>query len=103
MTPALSLTGFGVRHAGHRGEAAGDRGRGAGRNRFLVLLPRLAQVHVHVDETRDRSRAGRNVDDLGAVGERPQIAADLRDAIAVDQDVEIAVACHRPDRRPGLP
>ena len=94
MTPALSLTGTGVRHARDRREAAGDRRRGAGRDRFLVLLSRLAQVHVHVDQTRDRRRARsacrrrrRRVDG--------QIAADPRDAVAVDQHVEHAVAAVR--------
>ena len=48
-----------VRHARHRGEAAGDRRRGAGRDRLLVLLARLAQVHVHVDQpgTHDEAAA----------------------------------------------
>ena len=50
------------------------------RDRFLVLLPRLAQVHVHVDEARTDHEARRHIDDLAAVGQRRrQIASDLRD------------------------
>ena len=82
----------GVRHAGDGREAAGDgRGR-ARRDRLLVLLPRLAQVHVHVDEpgTDDEARAESRRRAVSGVGR--QIAADARDAIAVDQHVERAVA-----------
>ena len=52
---------LGVRHARHGGEAACHRRRGARRHRFLVLLPRLAQVHVHVDESRAHHKAGRQI------------------------------------------
>ena len=62
----------------------------ARRHGFLVLLPRLAQVHVHVDESGAHDEAGRQVHDLRAVG--AQVRADLGDAIAVDQHVEHAVA-----------
>ena len=42
---------IGVRHARDRGESAGDRrGRAAG-DRLLVLLSRLAEVHVDVDQS----------------------------------------------------
>ena len=53
----------GVRHAGHRGEATGDRGRHAGRYRLFVLVPRLTQVRVHVNETRTHDAVSRYVDD----------------------------------------
>ncbi len=79
----------GVRHAGHRGEAAGDRRGGAGRHRFLVLLPRLAQVHVHVDQPGHDDQPARHVDDRRAV--HRQIAPDAGDAIAVNQQIEHAV------------
>jgi hypothetical protein len=39
----------GIRHARHGREPAGHRRRRPGRHRLLVLLPRLPQVHVHVD------------------------------------------------------
>ena len=62
VTPALSFTGIGVRHAGDGREPARDgRGR-AGRHRLLVLLARLAQVHVHVDQARAHDEAARNLD-----------------------------------------
>jgi hypothetical protein len=54
-----------VRHAGHAGEAASRRGQRAAGHRFLPLLARLAQVHVHVDEARTDHEA-RQVDDLDA-------------------------------------
>ena len=92
---------LGVRHARHRGEAAGDRRRDAGGDRLLVLLPGLAQVHVHVDEAGTDDQPRRHVDDLGAV--RLQVLADVGDAIAVDQDVEDAVpAIGRVDDPPAL-
>ena len=78
-----------VRHAGDGGETAGDsRGR-AGRDRFLVLLPRLAQVHVHIDEPRANHQTVGHRHDRGSV--HRQIDADARDAVAVDQDVAHAV------------
>ena len=43
---------IGVRHRADGGEATGCRGRGPGRDRLLVLLAGLAQVHVHVDQPR---------------------------------------------------
>ena len=92
---------LGVRHARDRGKSAGHRRGDAGRDRLLVLLPRLAQVHVHVDEAGAHDQAGRQVDDLGAV--RLQIGSDLGDAIAVDQHVEDCRPCRWPGRRPALP
>ena len=41
---------LGVRHARDRGEPAGDRRCGSGRDRLLVLLARFAEVHVDVDQ-----------------------------------------------------
>ena len=54
MTPALSLTGdvFGMQATAVNPPATADAT--PGRNRLLVLLPRLAQVHVHVDQARAR-------------------------------------------------
>ena len=50
VTPALSFTGFvfGMHATAVKPPATADGH--AGRHRFLVLLARLAQVHVHVDE-----------------------------------------------------
>ena len=48
-----------VRHARDRREAAGERCRDAGRDRLLVLVPRLAQVDMHVDEPGDDEKPAR--------------------------------------------
>ncbi len=42
----------GVRHAGDRGETARRSGAAAGGDVLFVLEARIAQVHVHVDESR---------------------------------------------------
>ena len=57
--PGVVVDRPGVGHAGDGGEPAGHRRRGAGRHRLLVLLPGLAQVHVHVDEPRADDQVGR--------------------------------------------
>ena len=41
---------LGVRHAGHRRDAAGQRRRRAGGDGLVLLAARLAQVDVHVDQ-----------------------------------------------------
>ena len=89
MTPALSLTGlvFGMHATAVKPPATAAAA--PGRHGFLVLSARLAQVHVHVDEAgaHDNPPARRRP---GAVG--VEVLADVGDAIAVDQDVEDAVA-----------
>ncbi len=81
--------GVRVGHAGHGRESAGDGGGGAGRDRLLVRVPRLAQVHVHVDEAGSDDRAC-GVDDLG-VAEAPvgrfEVFADLGDHAVLDAHV----------------
>jgi ribosomal protein S15P/S13E len=79
-----------VRHAGDGGEPAGHGRRRARRDRLLVLLPRLAQVHVHVDQARADHESRRDLDDLDALGR--QVAPHARDPAAVHQHVEGAVA-----------
>ena len=64
-------------------------GRGAGRDRLLVLLSRLAQVDVDVDQAGGDDHAGRDLEHLGAV--RRQVATDTADGAVLDQDVERAV------------
>ena len=90
VTDAWSLIGsvFGMQATAVNPPATADAR--AGRDRLLVLLPGLAQVHVHVDESGRHDQRGRHLDDVRAVG--GQIAADTRDAIALDQDVKRAVA-----------
>jgi hypothetical protein len=54
-------------------------------------------VHVHVDQAGAHDQTARHVDDSDAVRRR-EIASDPRDAIAVDQHVEHAIApVHRID------
>ena len=52
-----------VRHRAHRRKTAGHRGGRAAGNRLFVFLARLAQVHVHVDET-GRNNQARRVDNF---------------------------------------
>ena len=63
-----------VGHRADRCEAPGGGGPGTGSDRLLVLLPRLPQVDVHVDEARRDEQAG-TVDDLGVLG-RADVGAD---------------------------
>ena len=79
----------GVRHARDCGESARDRRRDTTRDRFLVLLPWLAQVHVHVDQTRTHHQTGRNLHDGRAIDR--QIASDSSDAAVLDEDVVHAI------------
>ena len=65
----------GVRHREDRAVAACGGGRGAGRDRLLVLAPGCAQVDVRVDERR-REQQARAVDDAVAV----RVDARLRSA-----------------------
>jgi hypothetical protein len=78
-----------VGHARHRREAARHRGASAAADVFLVLLPRLAQMAVHVDEA-GRHPAPLHVEDLGALRLDPP--AHLCDAPFVDQDIGGLVA-----------
>src|SRR5207247_5858986 len=57
----------------------------AGRDGFLVLMARLAQVHVHVDEAGTHPLAG-GVDHRRAL-RRGEPAADPRDLAVLDQHV----------------
>ena len=69
----LSSGRLGVGHAGDRGDAAGQRRRGAGGDRLVLLAARLAQVDVHVDQAGADDLAG-GVD--GAVGVQPRLRPD---------------------------
>ena len=93
---------IGVRHARDGREAAGDGRRRAGRDRLLVLLPRLAQVHVHVDEP-GRHDAATPAARRRARRRPGRFAADARDAAAVDQDVEARRSGRPPGRRRARP
>ena len=75
----------GVGHAGHGGEAPCRRRTAAGRDVFLILQARIAQVHMHVDETRGDNQS-RRVDARGPVRRR-QPFAKLEDHAVGDQYV----------------
>ncbi len=80
---------LGVRHAGNGGEPSGDCRRRARRDRLFVLLPRLAQVNVHVDQTGHDQRASSDLEHLCAVDR--EIPGHPSDTSVLDQHVERAV------------
>src|SRR5262249_53126051 len=82
---AVVVDGTGIRHAAHRGEAAGGRGPRTGRDRLFIFLSGLAQVHVHVDESGTDDLAAR-VDDLD-VGRALEAPTEPRDLTVLDQYV----------------
>ena len=81
--------GIGVRHRAHRGESAGRRGPRARRDRLDLFSARLAQMAVHVDESR-RDNAPSAIDGLEVVAAR-RLVADARtdrfDLLADDEHV----------------
>ena len=79
----LSSGGFGVRHAADRRVSARRRGLGAGGDRLLVLVARLAQVDVRIDEARSRStgRCNRTFRRVGVV----DVGPDRDDLIVLDE------------------
>jgi len=54
-----------------------------------VLLPGLAQVHVHVDQSRRDDEAGRHLNDARTL--HGQVLADAGHEPALDTDVEVTV------------
>jgi hypothetical protein len=92
---------IGVGHARNTCEAAGNRRSRPRRDRFFVFLPRLAQVHVDVDEPRRHDPPARDLEDVGA-GDR-QIPANPRNAAVLDSHVERTVpAVCRIDHPPAF-
>ena len=75
---------MGVGHAAHAREAAARRGAGAGDDVLLVLLARIAQMAVHIDEAR-RDDLARCVHHLHALG--AQVFADAGDFSIPDQNI----------------
>ena len=75
-----------IRHGADRREAAGDGCRGAAGNRFLVFVPRFAQMDVHVDEAGCDDQAG-GVKDLDAVRNGVAMARTPDDAAILEQKV----------------
>ena len=61
--------GLGIGHLEDAGDAARDRGAAAGLEVFLVLGPRLAEMHLAVDDARQDMKAGA-VDAFGCLGQR---------------------------------
>ena len=84
--------GVGVGHGGNVGEAAVDRGRGAGLDGLLVLEAGVAEVYVHVHESGNEVLVV-GVDDLGAGGGLEGLG-DGGDLAVLDQNVAEAVEAH---------
>ena len=84
---ALVVRRNGVRHRADRGVAARHRGPRAGGDRLLVLLPRLAQMRVQVDEPGSDDETG----GVDRVDVRLDLLVDARDRAVLDQDVELGV------------
>ena len=80
--------GIRVRHREDRAVAAGRGGRGAGRDRLLVLATRRAQVHVRIDERRREHEAVRILHPMRIPLERRSDGCD--DAV-VDTYVHVRV------------
>ena len=101
MTPALSFTGlvFGMHATAVKPPATAEATPVA--TVSLCSWPGSRRCTCMSMKPGQTIKPGRQVDDLGAV--RVQVRADLRDAIAVDQHVEHAVACRWPGRRPARP
>ena len=76
---------IGVRHRAHRAEAAGGGGHRAGGHRLQILLARLPQVHVEVDEAGGHHLPGR-VEHVGAVGPA-EILAQRLDLAVLQEEV----------------
>jgi hypothetical protein len=86
------IDGLGVGHARDRREAARGRRAPARADALLVLLARLAQVAVQVDEARRHPAAGR-LDHERVVD--AQLPADRRDPAVCDQEIADLVALGR--------
>ena len=90
---------LGVRLGEDRAEAAGRRGAGAGVDVLLVLAPGRAQVHVRVDEGRQRVQA-LGVHHLGAV-RRAEALPHLGDPPVAHQHVAQLVESRARVEQPG--
>ena len=73
-----------VRHGAHRGESAMGRRAGAGGDVLLLLLARIAEVHVHVHEAGGDDLAGEVALDALLHGE---VVSHLHDLAVADEDV----------------
>src|SRR6056297_592249 len=74
----------GIWHAGQRGDASGCRRTGAADNIFLVLLARIAQVSMDVDQSRGHQQPAR-IDNLSIT--RSQIFAELSNQTILNANV----------------
>ena len=82
---AVVVYRIGIRHAGDRGESTRRRTSGSRPDRLFVLLTRLTQVDVDVDQPRGDHQAG-GVDHLGSL--RLQAGLHGGHCSVFDQDVE---------------
>ena len=81
--PCVSIGGSVLGMQAMRGEAAGQRRGRAGGDRLVLLAPRLAEMHVHVDQA-GRDDLARGVDDRILTVRRHVIAGDLAVADQAD-------------------
>ena len=79
---------FRVRHAGDRRDAAGEDDADAGRDRLVLLLARLAEVDMHVDQAGANNHAGR-VD--GSLRMPAGAGAEADDLVALDPQIVGAI------------
>ena len=82
------VDGVGIRHTGHLCESARHRRSASARQVFLVFLPRLAQMGMHVDET------GRDPRPFGVQKLRSldgEIRADTEDPTVFDQTIHFSI------------
>jgi hypothetical protein len=90
---AVVVDGLRVGHRAHHDEAPGGGGAGARDDVLFVLVARLAQVRVQVDEARtaQRPRASMRCTDSPAMPLR-RTTADARDAALLDHQIGLFVA-----------
>ena len=83
----LVVRGKGVGHRADSGVAARYGCASSGGDGLLVLLPRLAQVRVQIDESRDDDEA-RGIDHFSSLS---KFFPDFRDLAIFDEDVDFGV------------
>ena len=88
----------GIGHTGDGGKATGGGSQRARAHGLLVLLPRLPQVDVHVDQTGSHHQS-RSIDDLGVLGARNLLVHPGDPPVLdqhLEQTIEILAGIHYP-------
>ena len=105
VTLALSFTGFVFGMQATAVKPPATAAAAPGGDRLLVLVPRLAQVHVHVDEARADDQRRPEFDDHGvrpvALGGIDDV--DARDAAVRRSGRRARRRCPTPGRRRARP